>query len=96
MGRALPRCDTPTAGDVDLLQAGAGRGQQRFPGHGGTLAVESISRVAGLSLWRKDGTVEQLYGDDEKYKLMGWEAKDFYRYITEPEARPRSTPAAAS
>ena len=22
----------------------------------------------------------------KKYKLMGWEAKDFYRYITQPEA----------
>lgn len=30
--------------------------------------------------------MERLFGDDEKYKLMGWEAKDFYRYITEPEA----------
>lgn len=66
-----------------LGQAGA---NSDFQGTEGTLAVESISRVAGLSLWRKDGTVEQLYGDDEKYKLMGWEAKDFYRYITEPEA----------
>ena len=66
-----------------LGQAGA---NSDFQGTEGTLAVESISRVAGLSLWRKDGTAEQLYGDDEKYKLMGWEAKDFYRYITEPEA----------
>lgn len=66
-----------------LGQAGA---NSDFQGTEGTLAVESISRVAGLSLWRKDGTVERLYGDDEKYKLMGWEAKDFYRYITEPEA----------
>ena len=66
-----------------LGQAGA---NSDFQGTEGTLAVESISRVAGLSLWRKDGTVERLFGDDEKYKLMGWEAKDFYRYITEPEA----------
>ena len=57
-----------------------------FQGTEGTLGVESISRVGGIRLWKKDGTVEELYGDDEKYRLMGWEAKDFYRYITEPEA----------
>lgn len=65
-----------------LGQAGA---NSDFQGTEGTLSVESISRIAGLSLWRKDGTTEQLYGDDEKYKLMGWEAKDFYRYISDPE-----------
>ena len=54
-----------------LGQAGA---NSDFQGTNGTLSVESISRIAGLSLWRKDGTTEQLYGDDEKYKLMGWEA----------------------
>lgn len=66
-----------------LGQAGA---NTDFQGPQGTLSVESISRVAGLSLWRKDGSTETLYGGDEKYQLMGWEAKDFYRYITEPEA----------
>ena len=65
-----------------LGQAGA---NSDFQGTDGTLSVESISRIAGLSLWRKDGTTEQLYGDNEKYKLMGWEAKDFYRYISDPE-----------
>ena len=65
-----------------LGQAGA---NSDFQGTNGTLSVESISRIAGLSLWHKDGTTEQLYGDDEKYKLMGWEAKDFYRYISDPE-----------
>lgn len=66
-----------------LGQAGA---NSDFQGTEGTLSVESISRLAGFSLWRKDGTKEALYGDDEKYKLMGWEAKDFFRYITEPDA----------
>lgn len=66
-----------------LGQAGA---NSDFQGTEGTLSVESISRLAGFSLWRKDGTKEALYGDNEKYKLMGWEAKDFFRYITEPDA----------
>ncbi len=64
-------------------QAGA---NSDFQGTDGTVSVDSISRLAGISLRHKDGTVEQLHGDkDEKYQLMGWEAKDFYRYITEPE-----------
>ena len=65
-----------------LGQAGAG---SDFQGPGGTVSVESISRLADISLWRPDGTTQRLYGCDEKYQLMGWEAKDFYRYITQPE-----------
>lgn len=65
-----------------LGQAGA---NTDFQGVEGTVYVESISRLANISLWHKDGSTETLYGEDEKYKLMGWEAKDFYRYITEPE-----------
>ena len=65
-----------------LGQAGA---NTDFQGNEGTVYVESISRLANISLWKKDGSAEKLYGEDEKYKLMGWEAKDFYRYITEPE-----------
>lgn len=66
-----------------LGQAGA---NSDFQGTKGTVRVNSVSRLAGISLWRKDNTVVPLYGDtDQKYQLMGWEAKDFYRYITEPE-----------
>lgn len=56
-----------------------------FQGTDGTVAVASISRLGGIRLLRRDGTVEELHGGDEKFKLMGWEAKDFYRYITQPE-----------
>ena len=65
-----------------LGQAGA---NTDFQGTEGSVRVDSISRIASVSLWHKDTTVETLCGDDEKYRLMGWEAKDFYRYITEPE-----------
>ncbi len=65
-----------------LGQAGA---NTDFQGDEGTVYVESISRLANISLWRKDGSREEIYGEDEKYKLMGWEAKDFHRYITQPE-----------
>lgn len=65
-----------------LGQAGA---NSDFQGTEGTVAVESISRLGGITLWRKDGSLEEIHGQDEKYQLMGSEAKDFYRYITEPE-----------
>lgn len=65
-----------------LGQAGA---NTDFQGTEGTLSVDSISRIAGMRLWEKNGVVTELYGQDEKYKLMGCEAKDFYRYITEPD-----------
>lgn len=65
-----------------LGQAGA---DSDFQGTDGTIAVASISRLGGIRLLHRDGTAEELHGDDEKYKLMGWEAKDFYRYITQPK-----------
>ncbi len=63
-------------------QAGA---NSDFQGTEGTVAVESISRIAGGILRHKDKTVETLFGEEEKFRLMGWEAKDFYRFITDPE-----------
>lgn len=54
-------------------------------GVNGTISIESISKLNGIILRRNDGAVENIHGHDEKYKLMGNEARDFYRYITEPE-----------
>lgn len=65
-----------------LGQAGA---NTDFQGTDGTLIVDSISRLAGIRLWKKDGSVTELYDGDEKYQLMGHEARDFYRYICTPE-----------
>lgn len=65
-----------------LGQSGA---NSDFQGTRGTVSVDSISRLAGISLWTPENGTEPLYGSDEKYQLMGWEAKDFYRYITNPE-----------
>lgn len=56
-----------------------------FQGMDGTVSVGSISKLSDISLLLKDGTSEKIYGEDEKYLLMGREAKDFYRYITEPD-----------
>ena len=66
-----------------LGQSGANSDIQ---GKNGTISIDSISKLNGITLRRNDGTIEYIHKDDEKYKLMGNEARDFYRYITEPEA----------
>lgn len=63
-------------------QAGAG---SDFQGLDGTVSVESISTLNNMSLRMRDGSAETLFGREEKYLLMGHEAEDFYRYITNPE-----------
>ena len=65
---------------------GEAQANSDFQGTQGTVGVSSISRLAGITLWKKDGSLQKLWGDDEKFRLMGWEAKDFYRYITDPDA----------
>ena len=65
---------------------GEAQANSDFQGTQGTVGISSISRLAGITLWKKDGSLQKLWGDDEKFRLMGWEAKDFYRYITDPAA----------
>lgn len=55
-----------------------------FQGTRGTLSVESISRLANMEIIYNDSSREPVCGEEEKYKLMGYEAKDFHRYITQP------------
>lgn len=55
-----------------------------FQGNDGTVYVDSISRLADISLQRTGETAQKLYGDDDKAILMGHEARDFHRYITAP------------
>ena len=52
----------------------------------GTVSVASISKLANIEIIYNDGSRETVCGEEPKYKLMAYEAKDFYRYITEPEA----------
>ena len=56
-----------------------------FQGDEGTVYVESISRLANISIWRKDDTTEDLFDSEEKYKLMGYESKGFYNFIVDFE-----------
>lgn len=55
-----------------------------FQGTAGTVSVESISRLANVEIQYSDGTREAVCGEEPKFKLMGYEAKDFHRFITDP------------
>lgn len=61
-------------------QAGA---DSDIQGDKGTIAISSISKLDNIEVRYSDGKREKLCGEEPKYKLMGYEAIDFYRYITD-------------
>lgn len=60
-------------------------GSQIF-GDKGTITLPSISSLTNMQLWNNAGEASPIWGSEDKAELMGHEAHDFYRYITEPEA----------
>ncbi len=52
-----------------------------FQGEENTLSVGSVGLLSDIKLTSHDGTSEILFGEEEKFKLMGYEAKDFYDFI---------------
>ncbi len=70
---------------VSYSKVGQNRLGSQIFGDQGTLTIELISQLTGMNFHAKDGSVTNVWGDEEKEKLMGAEALSFYRYITEPE-----------
>ncbi len=60
------------------------RGSQFF-GDRSTLWLESISKLTNIHLVDSEGNDTLLAGDTEKYKLMGFEAASFAKYIASPD-----------
>lgn len=56
-----------------------------FQGTNGTVYVDSISRLADMRVMDNNGNCRSFGENEEKGKLMGHEAVDFYQYITKPE-----------
>lgn len=54
-------------------------------GDQGTLVIDSISKLTGIRFVTPDGESTPLVGDIPKAELMSGEARDFYRYITDPQ-----------
>ncbi len=52
-----------------------------FQGEGKTLSVGSVGLLSDIKLISHDGTSSTLFTEEEKFKLMGYEAKDFYDFI---------------
>ena len=70
---------------VSYSKVGQNRLGSQIFGDQGTLTIDLISQLTGMNFHAKDGSVTNVWGDEEKEKLMGAEALSFYRYITEPE-----------
>ena len=70
---------------VSYSKVGQNRLGSQIFGDQGTLTIELISQLTGMNLHTKDGGIMQVWGDEDKNKLMGAEAQSFYHYITEPK-----------
>lgn len=70
---------------ISYSKVGQNRLGSQIIGDEGTLTIDSISQLTDINLYSKDGSITPVWGDEEKNKLMGAEARSFYEYITEPE-----------
>lgn len=59
-------------------------GSQIF-GDEGTITIESISKLTNMNLIAKNGDIQEIIGDVEKEKLMGYEAVGFEHFIAHPD-----------
>jgi len=58
-------------------------GSQIF-GDKGTITIESISKLTNMKLIENNGKVTEIIGDVPKETLMGYEAKGFEEFISNP------------
>ncbi len=53
-----------------------------FQGEEKTVTIGSVGLLSDIKLVSHDGTAQTLFGEEEKYKLMGYEAKNFFDFIS--------------
>lgn len=53
-------------------------------GDGGTLTIESLSQLTGITFCRKGEGERRLVGDTDRHTVMSYEMKDFISYINDP------------
>ncbi len=70
---------------LNCSKTGQSRLGTEIIGDEGTLLIDSVSKLTGVSLVPQDGSRTELVGEIEKSVLMSGEAADFFRYITRPE-----------
>ncbi|MCI8553667.1 MAG: Gfo/Idh/MocA family oxidoreductase [Clostridiales bacterium] len=67
-------------------KVGQGFTGSEIVGDEGTLVIDSISKLTGIRRLSSGGAEEKLAGEVDKPELMSGEARDFARYIREPDA----------
>ncbi len=73
--------------ELTWSKTGESRLGSEIIGDEGTLIMPSISKLTNMKFISKDGKEEILSFDDEKPKLMSFEAADFHRYITDESSK---------
>lgn len=64
-------------------KVGDGRGVSEIIGDNGTITINKLSDLEGITLYNTDGTTETIYTKDDKVHSMQFEAQSFYNYITD-------------
>ncbi len=64
-------------------KTGASHTGGEIVGEKGTIHLPSISTLLGMALYRRGKEPEFLSGQEEKYRLMGYEARQFAQWINE-------------
>ncbi|MEA4853194.1 MAG: Gfo/Idh/MocA family oxidoreductase [Christensenella sp.] len=70
---------------LTACKTGQDRCGSEILGDQGTISIEFVHHLSGISLFHTDGSKDIIFGDVEKRDLMANEMRDFYRYITDPE-----------
>lgn len=73
---------------ITYNKTGQGRQGSEIIGDKGTIVVDSISQLTGMTLYAQDGTPTVLCGDIAKNTLMGREGRDFERLIQKAGENP--------
>ena len=63
---------------------GQGWAGSEIRGEDGTLSIESISKLTGLTLHRPGLAPQAVFGEREKADLMGYEAEGFEAFVRDP------------
>jgi predicted dehydrogenase len=70
---------------ITYSKVGQSRGVSQIIGDKGTITIESISQLTGISLFDNKGRKTIISRDMTKTQLMGYEAQIFYNFITNPD-----------
>lgn len=71
--------------NITYSKLGQSRGVSQIMGDCGTLSVESVSQLSGITLFNNGGEQFEIAGDFEKARLMANEAESMVRFLSDYE-----------